>query len=82
MQYLRVQRENMLNKWRTITSQDLIMNNKISFSREEFNDQTPVILNILDQRLTGKPQESDLVEVAQQHGLQRWQRGYSLTELN
>ncbi|MCE7070561.1 sensor histidine kinase [Dyadobacter sp. CY327] len=81
LDHLTTQRETILNKWRTICAQDLIMASKTSLSREEFNDQAPVILNILNQRLAKVPQESDVVSIAQAHGLHRWQRGYSLPEL-
>ncbi|MCE7072602.1 HAMP domain-containing histidine kinase [Dyadobacter sp. CY327] len=79
--HLTIQRETILNKWRTVCAQDLVMVSKTSFSREKFNDQAPIILNILNQRLAKLPQESDVVSIAQAHGLHRWQRGYSLPEL-
>ncbi|MCE7066990.1 HAMP domain-containing sensor histidine kinase [Dyadobacter sp. CY326] len=81
LHHLTIQRESILNKWRTICAQDLIMFSKTSFSREEFNDQAPVMLNILNQRLAKLPEESDVVMIGQAHGLHRWQRGYSLPEL-
>jgi signal transduction histidine kinase len=79
--HLRFRRETILNKWRTVCSEDLKMISKTSFSREEFNDQAPTILNVLGQRLAELPEESDVVVVAKEHGLHRWQRGYSLPEL-
>ncbi|MCF2502040.1 HAMP domain-containing histidine kinase [Dyadobacter sp. CY107] len=81
LRHLHMQRESILNKWRSTCAEELIMLSKTSFSREEFNDQVPAILNILDQRLAKLPQESEVVIVAQEHGLHRWQRGYSLPEL-
>lgn len=79
--YLFTRRETMLNQWRTICTEKQSLNSKASFSREEFNDQAPVMLNIMAQRLSGKPDESNLIDRASEHGLHRWQRGYSLTEL-
>ncbi len=63
----------MLNQWRTVCGQDQSLNSKSSFSREEFNDQVPVLLNILAQRLRAEPQESSPGERAGEHGLHRWQ---------
>jgi len=81
VEYLYLRRESILNHWRTLCAADLLLSTRTSFSREEFHDQIPVILNILAQRLQRKVQESDPVEQAGQHGLHRWQRGYSLREL-
>lgn len=79
--YLDMRREIMLNKWRTRCLDDPSLNSKTSFSREEFNDQAPAVLNILAQRLRGEKEESGLLERAGEHGLHRWKRGYSLPEL-
>ncbi|MCE6989577.1 RsbRD N-terminal domain-containing protein [Dyadobacter sp. CY323] len=81
LRHLHMQRESILNKWRSTCAENLAMLSKTSFSREEFNDQVPAILNILNQRLAKLPEESEVVIVAQEHGLHRWQRGYSLPEL-
>lgn len=79
--YLYARRESILNQWRTRCSIDADLHTRTSFSREEFNDQLPVLLNILTQRIADEPPESDPVQQAGQHGLHRWQRGYSLAEL-
>lgn len=79
--FLRTQRETLLNKWREICSEDKSLNSKASFSREEFNDQVPALLNIMEQRLLGKPESDDPVNVGREHGLHRWQTGYELQEL-
>ena len=79
--YLRTHRETMLNKWRTVCTEDADLGSKVSFSREEFNNQGSVLLNILDQRLRGEPEESSPADRASEHGLHRWQRGYTLPEL-
>jgi signal transduction histidine kinase len=79
--YLRTCRESILNRWRTICAEDLKLINYSAFSREEFNDHAPAVLNILDQRLRKLEDESSVIEQASEHGLHRWQRGYSLTEL-
>ncbi|SOD90490.1 sensor histidine kinase [Spirosoma fluviale] len=74
-------REAILNQWRLRCANDAGMDTRNSFGREEFYDQMPVLLNILGQWLMGKDPETDPVERAGQHGLHRWQRGYSLKEL-
>jgi signal transduction histidine kinase len=78
---LDMRRETMLSTWRTRCLEDPNLNSKISFSREEFNDQAPALLNILAQRLRGEDEESNPLDLAGEHGLHRWQRGYSLPEL-
>jgi signal transduction histidine kinase len=81
VEHLDMRRETILNKWRTRCLEDDNLKSKMSFSREEFNDQAPALLNILAQRLRGENQEADPLSVAGEHGLHRWQRGYSLPEL-
>jgi signal transduction histidine kinase len=81
VEYLDMRRETILNKWRTRCQEDQSLHSKIGFSREEFNDQAPALLNILAQRLRGENQEANPRDVAGGHGLHRWQRGYSLPEL-
>ena len=81
VEHLYLRRESILNHWRTLCASDPLLSTRTSFSREEFHDQIPVVLNILAQRLERKKPESDPVEQAGQHGLHRWQRGYSLREL-
>jgi signal transduction histidine kinase len=79
--YLDMRRDTILNKWRTRCLEESDLKSKVSFGREEFNDQAPALLNILAQRLRGENQEADPLIVAGGHGLHRWQRGYSLPEL-
>ncbi len=79
--HLYASRESLLNTWRTLCQSDLELTTRSSFSREEFNDQMPALLNIFSQRLQGEVPDMDSVEKAGQHGLHRWQRGYSLPEL-
>ncbi|GAB3794965.1 hypothetical protein GCM10028819_10210 [Spirosoma humi] len=80
-EYLFARREPILNNWRTRCSADADLHTRTSFSREEFTDQAPVLLNIFNQRLLGQEAESAPVDRAGQHGLHRWQRGYSFREL-
>jgi len=76
-----MKRETFLNSWREACVQDESLSSKASFSREEFNDQVPVLLNILDQRLLKEDESVDINVVASEHGLHRWQSGYELYEL-
>ena len=78
---LRAKRELMLNSWRELCTQDERLSSKASFSREEFNDQIPALLNVLEQRLLKEPESESAVNVAREHGLHRWQTGYELHEL-
>jgi signal transduction histidine kinase len=79
--YLEARLETIFVNWRIQCEADPEMNSKSSFSREEFNDQVPVMMKILFLRLRKEKVELDPVVVASEHGLHRWQSGYSLPEL-
>ncbi|MCF2489374.1 sensor histidine kinase KdpD [Dyadobacter sp. CY347] len=79
--YLRARRETILNKWRERCGDDPALSSKSSFSREEFNDQVPLLLDVLDQRLQQIKPTHDPLLVANEHGIHRWQSGYALQEL-
>ncbi|MDR6197383.1 HAMP domain-containing sensor histidine kinase [Siphonobacter sp. SORGH_AS_0500] len=79
--YLFARQETILNLWRTRCSEDNNLLTGLSFSREEFNDELAVLLNVLSQRLQGKPEQANALEHSGTHGLHRWQRGYTLAEL-
>ena len=79
--YFQARLETMLVNWRIRCETDQTMNSKSSFSREEFNDQVPVLLAVLLARLKNEEAEADPVRIASEHGLHRWQAGYSLQDL-
>lgn len=74
-------REAILSNWRTACEADPALGTVSTLSREEFNNLIPVLLNILDQRLLGQPEEADSVMTAHAHGLHRWHKAHGLTEL-
>ncbi|GAB3047239.1 sensor histidine kinase [Spirosoma pulveris] len=79
--YLFIRREAILNKWRTTCENDPSLNSTVSLSREEFNNKTPFMLNELERHLKGQAQQAPVSLLAAEHGLHRWQKGYSLHEL-
>ncbi|MCE6989730.1 HAMP domain-containing sensor histidine kinase [Dyadobacter sp. CY323] len=79
--YLRARLETILIDWRIQCEADPKMTSKSSFSREEFNDQMPLLIDLLFRRLAGEPVPTDAMVVASEHGLHRWQSGYALPEL-
>ncbi|RIV26760.1 sensor histidine kinase [Fibrisoma montanum] len=79
--YLFARREALLNLWRTACEADVTIPNTANLSREEFNDQVPVVLDLFDQQLRGQPLAHDLSYLASEHGLHRWHKGYSLRAL-
>ncbi|MFD2572949.1 sensor histidine kinase [Spirosoma soli] len=79
--YLFARREAILNMWRASCEADPALRHTASLSREEFNNEIPVMLNIFEQRLQRLPEEEKLHETASAHGLHRWHKGYSLREL-
>ncbi len=80
--YLYASRENMLNAWRMRCASDPASPTHTNFSREEFNDQIPSLLNHLSQRIRGEKGKANALEFSEEHGLHRWQSGYSLSELS
>jgi signal transduction histidine kinase len=78
--YLFTRREAILHNWRIACEKDPALGKVSSLSREEFNNLLPIILDILEQRLLGKPPEADLPLTAQGHGLHRWQKALELME--
>ncbi|RAJ97406.1 signal transduction histidine kinase [Larkinella arboricola] len=79
--YLAARREALLNNWRTICETDTSIHTVSGMSREEFNNKAPFMLNGLEQRLCQKPSDIDIKLMASEHGLHRWQKGYTLHEL-
>lgn len=85
---LRLRRETILDAWRAYG--EVVPGRTIgsSLSRVQFNDHIPSVLEELSCTLEAWPNEAGPVaaEVAEsdaisEHGLQRWQQGYSLTEV-
>ncbi|WP_439555590.1 sensor histidine kinase [Dyadobacter sp.] len=79
--YLQARLETILANWRNACEADDTMSSKSSFSWEEFNDQVPLLITLLFLRLRNEPLKLDPATVASEHGLHRWQSGYSLPEL-
>ncbi len=79
--YLFARREAILDNWQATCEQDAMLETVAALSREEFTDMMPTILNILSQQLRGEAQDADPLQVASEHGLHRWQIGYTLREL-
>jgi signal transduction histidine kinase len=80
--YLAARREAILANWRTTCEADSTLKTVASLSREEFNNKVPFMLNVLQQRLRGRQEEDQVDLLAAEHGLHRWQKGYSLAELS
>ncbi|WP_164851241.1 sensor histidine kinase [Larkinella soli] len=79
--FLSARRDALLNHWRTACDANPAVKITALLSREEFNNKTPYMLNVLQQRLRGQPQEGDIRALAAEHGLHRWQKGYELHAL-
>ncbi len=79
--FLLTHRDALLAQWRTACERDKTLWAGGVLSMEEFNDEVPVLLDMLDQRLRGQPTQGDPVDHARKHGLHRFKEGYSLDEL-
>ena len=79
--YLFNRRDAILNKWRVACEKDPTLSHVAALNREEFNNLLPIILNVMDQRLRHQPEAADPMKVAHAHGLHRWHKGRSLTDL-
>jgi signal transduction histidine kinase len=79
--FLTARREALLNNWRTACETDPALKGVSSLSREEFNNKVPFMLNVFQQQLGGQDAEDQVGLLAAEHGLHRWQKGYTLAEL-
>lgn len=81
------QRDAILDTWRAYG--DVVPDRGISasLSRVQFNDHIPAVLDSFSQRLHSWPEEPGAVaaqleaDKVAEHGVQRWQQGYSLAEV-
>ena len=80
-------RDAILEAWRAYGEIVPGRNVASSLSRAQFNDHIPAVLDSLAHTIQAWPGEPDLTarqnetEKVSEHGLQRWQQGYSLSEL-
>jgi signal transduction histidine kinase len=78
--HLKLRRKEILATWRRLASADPMLTSADHLSRLTFYNHIPDTLDVLDQSLRGTSRRSNAAEAAE-HGSQRWQQGYALTEL-
>ena len=84
---LREQRDAILEAWRAYGEAAPERNTASTLSRAQFNDHIPAVLDCLANTIQAWPGERDPLaeqietEKVIEHGLQRWQQGYQLSEL-
>ncbi len=84
---LRARREAMLDAWRAYGDAVPGRNIAATLSRVQFNDHIPDVLDALSNSLEAWPEETNPIseeiedDEISEHGLQRWQQGYSLSEV-
>jgi signal transduction histidine kinase len=80
-------RDIILDSWRAYGDATPGRNVGSSLSRAQFNDHIPAVLDCLAETLEAWPDRPDAraaeneIEKVLDHGMQRWQQGYQLTEL-
>lgn len=79
-------RESILEAWRAYGEAVPGRNVAASLSRAQFNDHIPAVLDCLAQTIEAWPEkdpEAERIETEKvfDHGMQRWQQGYQLSEL-
>jgi signal transduction histidine kinase len=80
-------RDAILDVWRAYGDVLPDRNISASLSRAQFNDHIPAVLDSLSQSLQSWPEETSTVaaeleaDKVADHGVQRWQQGYSLAEV-
>ena len=80
-------RDIILDAWRAYGDATPGRNVGSSLSRAQFNDHIPSVLDCLAATLEAWPDqpapaaEKNEAEKVREHGLQRWQQGYQLSEL-
>lgn len=86
-EHLLEHRDAILDAWRAYGDVVPGRNIAASLSRAQFNDHIPVVLDSLSQTLRSWPEETSDVAAEREadkvadHGVQRWQQGYSLAEV-
>ncbi|HUP62519.1 MAG TPA: HAMP domain-containing sensor histidine kinase [Thermoanaerobaculia bacterium] len=84
---LRARRDTILDAWRAYGDVVPGRNIAASLSQAQFNDHIPSVLESLSQSLLAWPDETNPIteeietDEVSEHGLQRWQQGYSLSEV-
>ena len=85
--HLLEQRDAILDAWRAYGDDGPGRNISASLSRAQFNDHIPSVLDALSQSLQCWPNETSSVaaefeaDKVAEHGVERWQQGYSLAEV-
>lgn len=80
-------RDAILDAWRSYGDTEPGRNIAASLSRAQFNDHIPAVLDSLSNSLRAWPEvpgavaESQEADKVADHGVQRWQQGYSLSEV-
>ncbi|RYF66150.1 MAG: hypothetical protein EOO39_23580, partial [Cytophagaceae bacterium] len=79
--FLLSRREAIMGNWRTICEADASLSIVDGLTREEFTDQVPSMLDVLGKRLKTEVEALAPYQIAREHGLHRWHKGYSLHEI-
>ncbi|MEZ0612193.1 sensor histidine kinase [Fibrella sp. WM1] len=79
--FLFSRREAILTNWHTTSASDPNLKVVAGLTREEFTDQIPAMLTVLDKRLRNEQDGVLPYQIAREHGLHRWHKGYALHEL-
>ncbi len=86
--YLREQREAILQAWRKAADTDPKQTTVRALTRGQFNDHIPQVLDAFEGKLRARPggaadkaADSATKREEVKHGLHRWQQGYQLQEL-
>ncbi len=79
--YLLSRRDAILQGWRISCDQDETLTHVVMLDRREFDDHVPMLLQVLEQRLSQQAETENPVSIAHDHGFHRWRRGRGLTEI-
>ena len=86
--HLARRRESILQRWREAARADPVQTTVDSLTKTQFNDHIPAFLDAFERKLRSRPGtfRAAVADIAigreeVQHGLQRWQQGYTLLEL-
>ncbi|GAB4006552.1 hypothetical protein GCM10028808_08610 [Spirosoma migulaei] len=79
--FLAARRPALLANWRTACETDPDLRSISNLSPDEFTNQVPCMLNVLQQQLQHQDEEAQVDRLAADHGLLRWHKGYVLAEL-
>lgn len=80
--FLSDRKQTLLDNWHKACMDDVSLKGPLSLNRKNFVNNLPAMLDVLGCRMNGQADQADLDALTAEHGLHRWQKGYTLSDLS